>query len=695
MFQKKKKKKKQAWLLALFACILPITTIAFTYGALRPDSVETVVRGVNGNTVYVDDLDSDYYYYMGQNYTNSTNGNLPTLSNKNIYSDANLIKTTVIYDGTSYDGKHTGYVSLTEQQSKYVYYKYYPKENGYIEIELIDNPFSDRPNDLAFNGWVTDYQGAEISYDSDYYKRYVRVPVGNATEIEIHMYASWTNATVAYAGGGTSIDEAQNQLLNAGMHEIETVNYIYEFPEVTGYYLGGTITTTATKNSWFGSADVDYGTCTDCYDENTSYHTEYTCPAPSFSFMETGTKTNTCNVYYLQDESDSFQLGSTYYEINRGSFVDANLEPIIIGTEDSNLFDEDSNMSGYYRQVQISYNQSVTGYYDQSGTVQSGTCTNRNGCSVYQLIQFYNSSGEEEILDPDATYYYLTTRDTNIVVMTNSLYASWSESSNKPFTLTGTHNGTDHQTTWNVGTTDVTCYADTRIENLTISTTRTHGEVDPSNNNNSSATFYGNYYNVKLGRNIKKNGNYVNFTSAMGGRNSTSIWGGGSFGSRTNPERYSFVVESGDYNSLSLTMGSSTGTRGTQLYTEMYGTYGNDYDRATANNTNLRVYFCASGSWGGRIYSSDDHLIPALNTTVKSGEFGTNEIDHTSGIYVGGRQGGTHYASRTAKIEGGYIHNLIGGPLTASSKGDLNDTFIYMTGGTVDMIVGGAGTSTT
>lgn len=695
MFQKKKKKKKQAWLLALFACILPITTIAFTYGALRPDSVETVVRGVNGDTVYIDDLDSDYYYYMGQNYTNSTDGSLPTLENKNIYSDANLVKTTVIYDGTSYDGKHTGYVSLTEQQSKYVYYKYYPQENGYIEIELIDNPFSDRPNDLAFNGWVTDYQGAEISYDSDYYKRYVRVPVGTQTEIEIHMYASWTNATVAYAGAGVaSIDEAQNQLLSAGMHEIETVNYIYEYPEVAGYYLGGTITTIATKDGWFGSADVDYGTCTDCYDENTSYHTEYTCPAPSFSFMETGTKTNTCNVYYLQDENDSFQLGSTYYEINRRSFVDANLQPTIIGTEDSNLFDEESNMSGYYRQVQISYNQSVTGYYDQSGTVQSGTCTNRNGCSVYQLIQFYNSSGEEEILDPDVTYYYLTTRDTNIVVMTNSLYASWSELSNKPFTLTGTHNGTDHQTTWNVGTTDVTCYADTRIENLTISTTRTHGEVDPSDNNNSSATFYGNYHNVKLGRNIKKNGNYVNFTSAMGGRNSTSIWGG-SFGSRTNPERYSFVVESGDYNSLSLTMGSSTGTRGTQLYTEMYGTYGNDYDRATANNTNLRVYFCASGSWGGRIYSSDDNLIPALNTTVKSGEFGTNEIDHTSGIYVGGRQGGTHYASRTAKVEGGYIHNLIGGPLTASSKGDLNDTLIYMTGGTVDMIVGGAGTSTT
>ena len=694
--RRKFKKNRQVYFLILLACIIPITTIAFTYGVWKTTNPKaTISRGVAGDTVYVDDLDSDYYYYMGQNYTNSTNGSLPTLANKKIYGDNNLVKTTVVYHGTSFDGKHTGYVSLTERQSKFVYYKYYPKQSGEIEIELIDNPFASHPNDLAFNGWVTDYKGAEISFDEDYYKRYVKIPVGNVNQIEIHFYASWTDATVAYVNGGTSIDNAQSQLKAVGMNEISTVNYIYEFPDVAGYYKGGTITTTATKNSIFGSADVDYGTCTDCYDENTNYHSSYQCPAPSFSFLETGTKTNTCNVYYLQDENDEYEMGATYYEKSGRQFVDANLKPEIIGTEESNLFDENSNMSGYYRQLQIPYNSSITGYYSQTGVLQSGNCGTRSGCTVYELIQFYKDDGTEEKLDPDADYYYLVTRDTNIVVMTGNMSTAWSESSTKPFTLTGIYNGVDYSPTWNVNNLSVTAYADTRIENLTISTSSTRREANPSSSNDANATFYGNYFNVKIGRNIKSNRNYVNFTSAMGGRNSDSFWGGGSFGSTSDPEKYQFIVESGVYNSLSLTMGASTGTTGTQLYTEMYGIYGNDYDRATENNENLLVYFCASGSWGGRIYSSNNDLTPALNTIVKSGRFGTHDIDHTSGIYVGGRQGGTHYAPRLAKIEGGYVANLIGGPLTASSKGSTNDTYIYMTGGEADTITGGAGTSTT
>lgn len=695
--KKKFKKNRQIYFLILLACIIPITTIAFSYGVWKTANPEvTISRGIAGDTVYIDDLDSDYYYYLGQNYTNSTDGSLPTLANKKIYGDNNLVKTTVVYHGTSIDGTHTGYVSLTEKQSKFVYYKYYPKQNGTIEIELIDNPFADHPNNLAFNGWVTDYQGAKISYDDNYYKRYVNVPVGNMSEIEIHLYASWTEATVAYVNGGTSFDSAQTQLKTTGMNEISTVNYIYEYPEVAGYYKGATITTTATKNTVFGSPEISYGTCTDCYDENTTYHSSYQCPAPSFSFFETGTKTNTCNVYYLQDENDEYQLGSTYYEIRNRQFVDANLQPTIIGTEDSDLFNENSNMAGYYRQVQIPYNGSITGYYNQDGTLQSGACGTRNGCTVYQLIQFYKADGTEEKLNADTTYYYLVTRDTNILVMTGNMASTWGESSTKPFTLTGIYNGVDYNPTWNVNNLSVTAYADTRIENLTISTSVSHQESDPSSSNSANATFYGNYFNVKLGRNIKQNGNRVNFTSVLGGRNSSSSWGSSStVGSASSPKKYQLIIESGDYNSVSLTMGSSTGTNGTQLYTEMYGIYGNDYDRATENNENLLVYFCASGAWGGRIYSSNDNLIPALNTIIKSGSFGTHDIDHTSGIYVGGRQGGTHYAPRSAKMEGGYVANLIGGPLTASSKGSTNDIYIYMTGGQADTITGGAGTSTT
>lgn len=698
--RRKWQKKKQVYLLALFACIIPITTIAFTYGALKTaNPTDTISRGIAGDTVYIDDSTSDYYYYTGQNYTNSSNGSLPTLNDKNIYGDTNLVKTTVIYDGTSYDGKHTGYVSLTEKQSKFVYEKYYPVENGYIEIELIDNPFSDHPNDLAFNGWVTNYRGAEISYDDEYYVRYVKVPVTYAGSfpqaIEIHMYASWTRATVAYVNSGTDVDAIQSQLKDKGMNEISTINYIYEYPNVAGYYKGGTITTTATKNSIFSGTDVDYGTCTDCYDENTNYHAEYTCEAPSFGIFETGTKTNTCQVYYLQDENDEYELGATYYEKSGRRFVDANLQPTIIGSEDSDLFQETSNMSGYYRQVTIPYQSSMTGYYNQEGMIQSGTCTTRNGCPLYELIQFYKEDGQEELLDPDMKYYYLTTRDTNIVVMNGNMSSTWEDYSTKPFTLTGVYNDYDYHPTWNVSRLSVICYADTRIENLTITSSSYHNESDPSSSNSTNATFYGNYFNVKLGRNIKTDGTHVNFNTILGGFNNTSIWGNGSFGSSSNPEKYRFVVESGDYNASSSTMGSRTGTSGTELYTETITIYGNDYDRATVNNSNLRLYFCAAGGWGGKIYSSNNTLIPAIYTIVKSGDFGTNSIDHTSGVYVGGRNGGTHYAPRSAKIEGGSIRNLIGGPLTSSNKDGQNDIFIYMTGGEVDMIVGGAGTSTT
>ena len=86
---------------------------------------------------------------------------------------------------------------------------------------------------------------------------------------------------------------------------------------------------------------------------------------------------------------------------------------------------------------------------------------------------------------------------------------------------------------------------------------------------------------------------------------------------------------------------------------------------------------------------------PGLKLTVKSGSFGTSKVDHTSGIYVGGRGGGTQYMARSAKIEGGYIYNLIGGPISANTHSEINDIYIYMTGGNVDCIIGGAGTTAT
>ena len=127
------------------------------------------------NKVYVNELESDYNYYMGLNYT-TNDGQIPTKINKNIYSDNNLVQVKITYSSDDLSG-NVGYVSLTERQDTYIYFKtYYINDNNtkedltddYIDIELIDNPFTDRPTNLGFNGWFTKYRGAFLTYNSNF-----------------------------------------------------------------------------------------------------------------------------------------------------------------------------------------------------------------------------------------------------------------------------------------------------------------------------------------------------------------------------------------------------------------------------------------------------------------------------------------------------------------------------------------------
>lgn len=692
---KKILKNKELSLLILFATIIPITSIALTYGAFKTSrKVETLSKGIVGDTVYIDDSDSDYYYYTGQNYT-SNNGTIPTAIDKNIYNDSNLVRTTITYNGSNKEGTKTGYVSLDELQSKYIYYKYYPVVDNYIEIPLIDNPFSYRPDDMVFNGWISDYKGAVISYDDETYQRTIKVPV-TSNQIEINLYANWTAGKVVNVNNSNSINNAMSSINDKTMNKVETVVNIYEYPNIVGYYKQLDLVTTTVVSNWGSDKTTTKGTCTNCYTSQGRYYQNYNCPAPNLGWWANdGTYTNNCTMYEKQDANSSFDLNAKYFTYKNGSMQNANLQATIVGTKENDNYKETTNMSGYYRKKDINYGESLAGYYNEQGERQSGTCRTGTVCSVYELIQYYKENGDEELFNKDETYYYLTTRDTNILVMTDNYSSSWSSDSTKPFTLTGINNGKDYNPTWTVSSTSVIAYSDIRIENLTIVTRNGYSNSTPTYSNNTQGAFYGNYHNVKIGRNIKQSGNYINFLYIFGAMNPRYSWDNSTVGSASSPKKYHLIVESGSYNATSSTYGGNTGTGGTVLYTEMTTTYGNDYDRAKEDNSKLTVYFCAAGSWGGVIHSSNDDLVPALNTIVKSGSFGTSKYDISTGIYVGARYGGTHYAPRSGKIEGGYIYNLIGGPITSSNRGSKNDTFIYMTGGEVDFLTGGAGTSTT
>ena len=647
-----------------------ITT--FSFSANNPIVLHD--SGISDDTVYVNDLVSDYNNYVGLNYTDfSSTGRLPTGNDQNIYNSNNLVKVYAMYDGASIQNdSYTGYVGLDadSRQSKYVYYKYYPVKSGYVTFELIDNPYGNRPNDLAFNGWVTDYPGAYIYLDTDTYVRYVRIPVTDVNQvISINFRASWINATTyEITSSNTSWNTVYNNINSAGMQKVSKGTPIYREDDMRDYYITGTVN----RRSNYPNGAYDH------YGNNIS-----------------GDRCNTWGgcTYYHHPTSSSYDAGVTYYELVNGSMRE--YSRTITGYEDNKAFLDGASSAGLFKQVTISYSNSIEGYYDNSGNYLSGTCTNRTGCTYYKYLQYYDDNNNENIYNKNDTYYYLVTRDTNIVVLRSDI--SSSISNRKPFTLTSINNGTDYRNiaTYSIRSSHISAEADLTIENITLTAERNYSNSDSTGNSNQSSYIYGNWHNLKIGKGIKQYSNYITASGVIAGSNAST-------GSSGSPTEYKTVVESGFYNTLAATNGSVEeytsqwwGDTGARIYVNGLAVYGNDYDRIKGDNDSLIIYYCASGSWGGSVYGSNTTNSIAIHTNIKSGKFGTGKYDYSAGIYVGGRAGGTHYSAREATIEGGWIYNLIGGPLTDSSKRNYNDTYINVKGGSIDMIVGGAGASAT
>ncbi len=151
---------------------------------------------IEGDTVYINDLANDYYYYLGMNYVGDLNSN-----NVN-YQESDLKAVTITYYGyPSNDTSLTGYVSLTERQNKFVYYKYYPVKNNQLTIELIDNPFILRPVGKGFGGWES--SNGNITKDTKT-NTYTLTVNSNVTDIKV--YAKWQDANVVFLKGEAGDD---------------------------------------------------------------------------------------------------------------------------------------------------------------------------------------------------------------------------------------------------------------------------------------------------------------------------------------------------------------------------------------------------------------------------------------------------------------------------------------------------------
>ncbi len=647
------------------------TTPTYTYTETSGASFIPVHKsGVENGVVYVNDLDADYNYYMGLNYTTNNNGTTPTQLNKNLYTNSNLTKVEIIYDSVSLGNNnstiHNAKVSYEsgESQTKFVYYKYYsynPSTNK-LDIELIDNPFSGRPNGMAFNGWYSDNSNIEVYLDKDLYTYHAVIDVDPSKDFQVvSLRSSWVNADMARTSDNNqSIDNALDNLKTAGIHELHTkdVEYIYhvnldDYPN--GLYTRVTLDRYDYQYGYYdATGDELYGYCN---------------------------SRNGCTVYEKLD-SDVVSEDATFYTLvnRRMTLTNATVtREEKITRHDSNYIN--MNMANFYQLVHIERGSSINGFYNSSGEKATGSCTTTGGCNVYHKILF----NENHIYNLSNTYYYLTTRDTNIVYLDSNVTTTWTDT--KPFTLTSYYNETDsrnnsylrlsYSTGWYGTNTYIRALNDTRIEYIRLySTINKTTSAISSNNNSTGGLIYGNSNNLKIGRGLTQNDDYVNARMVVGTAN-------------TNDEspRYRLIVESGVY-SFATTGGIRSGV--TLSNYDIRGTYGCDYDRVRNDNSNLDIYATLYGNRGTTINygsSNDVHFY----TIVKSGKYGSEGsiTGYTLGIYATSNSSGVVSSPMALIVEGGYIHGINGGPGPSSNLANKNGAYIYVKGGEINTIFGG------
>ena len=759
MFKLKIRKisKKRMLILCSLLAIVTISSISlYRIFAARVNGSSYTASSISGDTVYVNDLDSDWNYYNGLNYTEVTSKTVLPGENTNKYNQNSLVAVKIVYDGRDVNKPSlVGNVSSTEKQSKFVYYKYYPIVNNKVKIELIDNPFTARPTNYGFNGWVCDKEATDgiacsdltFSYDDNYYLRYVTLNKPDSKDADgnykvvINLRASWVEADVrtSISGARDFDDKSMQQVKRTPIIQREPVyakNYyfksgLYYFTKESArrnqYYTGITINNNST-----------YGT-------NGYYRCNNRNGCQYWKLVDTNYAYNTSKNYYVGD----LAYGDYYQNIRETTdndfdiVIDKNTilgyEDTIVGYENYKANDDDS-MGGYYYKTNYTSNNSDL-YYNDKGISCSETNCYYN-MTVYKLIQSgetetvtYNLKNDEKYadgydenvcttsidkwknckiltpkLDADGNkvyetndageqqlvyeekevsvnnvenYYYLVTRDLNILSLSSGNGLSLNGLSlSVPYTVSGNYDGKGNNNVTLTTSGTLTANDDMVIENLKFSGLRMYNDDDRPTNSYINA----NYYNLKIGRGV--DGNTTSNMVAYG------VVPGNSNGSN---KKNKVIVESGHYTYLK-TMATSNGTN-----ESLISQYGSDYDRVTNNNNNLIVEFQALASDRGNHNST--LAAPTSQMIVKSGTMGNRMINgdkstyyvdyYTYGIYVGGIAGGSSNSFRTLRIEGGRIYTINGGPCITADHNVGNVIGIYMTGGVVDTIVGGAGRSLT
>ena len=655
---------------------------AGTKGPLR-----AAARNLPDSTLEINDYDSDYYYYLGQNYTETTSG---TVINK--YSASNLVRVTLFYHGFAQgetDNEKKGRISLDsgEEQDIVKNIKCVPVQNGNITLELMENPFMDKPTGYGFGGWNT--SAGSVNRDSQTLT--YNLSVETTSDITINLYAKWEQATVVYVNS----DDGNDNLYDGLTEDTPFGSWGKAFE-----YINSHNTNEREKNIIVVTGNMDSSI-------------NYTRPV-------TGVERNIADVTY--SSSTSFTSGGTYILStstgNNGNAIARN------GTGITN--ESLSNTVEPSANAQWVITQSGDGYtirnvdnnyylaYNNGLRVQANSftwkfnnrrfnCTVSNGWWDTTYYLRYNSGNWTTSTNQNqgTQLYFLTYTATNqqhqVIntkgnMGTNNSYRSANDS--VPVTITSLYNHTDYRNNATISLTntsydDFQIYKAFQMNHVNIYASGYTSNADGDTFSSNYPTFTGRNNNVRIGRGIQcanTGTNGCTFANLMGGNVTDN----------NSSSRYKIIVESGKYSSILGFNSSSYSYSGI-----VYLVLGNDVDRAKGNNQNMSVYFELTVSRGNGS-SGNSNNDKAFLIDVKSGSYGidffTEKGKNTaysaySGIYLGGYSGNSANDSsdRYCVVEGGLIANVIGGLKVQS--GSSVKTRIYVKGGDIYNIVGGSGVS--
>lgn len=747
------KKKLIVWSTLIMIFFISLGSIVGFYAAVFNGENES---GIEGNTVYVNDLDADWNYYMGLNYTEiQDKTTLPGKESTGKYNDKSLIPVQITYNGQDIHNTNiVGYVSNAERQSKYVYYKYYPVysddntvnpngNSGYIEIELIDNPFTLRPymtsiNDdgeeeqviAGFNSWVCNENGSNVDcddvkfyYDSNYYLRSVRIPIdkigvdaNNKKNVILNLNADWMVArhgtasdsinsnnlttgmvNIPYTSGNVVVNKCNDPVFEQGTYDyyvLRTIDRGESFPAEVYY-------STGFSANYNESALGKVGTSQECKEDKCNYLTKIdyaNVSATSGDFYY--------DFYYNNDDDGEYNFRKIVATCT--SYTNVTLSDI----QTTDWFSEGYKLTGYYYSASVSGDNDL--YYNGDGQrcdlVSCGNTTYKlvqdsDAYSVltYEYVEHENEplyvrvNGEiiryKKVTNDLSKYRYLSTRDTNLVYYTGNGLSFDDLAIGIPFTLTG--NGT---ATGTISGSGLTANSDFGVDSVNVIGPNVSSSASNANGIRNYVLTTNNK-NVKIGRNVIPNSGDFVFNMITGTANGKMI------------------IESGYYLVLRALGGTGTSNANSRAI------YGSDYDRVNliadefgtigSDNTNLIVEYQAMASDQGSHNITNSSIIPVSQVIVKSGVFGNyliygdgdayyyeqgwnsdgTDSFYTYGIYAGSLHDGASDGFRTLKVEGGRIFSINGGPSVSSNPG--NSVATYITGGYIENVVGGAGLSPT